>query len=63
MSPVTFRPCGWTHDASEVRAIGRFAPGGPLGYRAWSVPDAPLRTTRAEAERDYCQHMHTTRED
>jgi len=38
--------------SDAARAVGRFRPEGPLGYRAKSVPDAPLRATRAEAETD-----------
>lgn len=34
-------------------AIGRFRPQGPVGYKAPSVPDAPLRSTKAEAEADW----------
>jgi hypothetical protein len=37
-------------DAS--RAVGRFSPDGPTGYRASTAPDAPLRETRAEAVAD-----------
>jgi len=37
-------------DAS--RAVGRFQPGGPIGYRAATLPDAPLRGTREEARAD-----------
>lgn len=33
-------------------AVGRFHPAGPDGYRAASMPDAPLRATRAEAVAD-----------
>jgi hypothetical protein len=33
-------------------AVGRFDPDGPLGYRARTAPDAPLRATRAEAVAD-----------
>lgn len=36
----------------KTRAVGRFRPEGPLGYRSWSDPDAPLRGTRQEAEAD-----------
>lgn len=33
-------------------AIGRFRPEGIHGYRAATPPDAPLRSTRAEATAD-----------
>lgn len=33
-------------------AVGRFKPGGPDGYRAVTMPDAPLRATREEAIAD-----------
>lgn len=39
-------PTGWT------KAVGRFNPAGPDGYRAVHVPNAPLRATRAEALED-----------
>lgn len=32
-----------------ARAVGRFKPQGPDGYRAATMPDAPLRATREEA--------------
>lgn len=35
-----------------ARAVGRFDPDGPVGYRAKSSPDGPLRETRAEALAD-----------
>lgn len=38
--------------ADAARAVGRFRPEGPIGYRAKSVPDAPIRATRIEAETD-----------
>lgn len=38
--------------SDAARAVGRFNPDGPLGYRAATAPDAPLRATRAEAEED-----------
>jgi len=38
--------------SDAARAVGRFRPEGPLGYRAKSLPDGPLRATRAEAEAD-----------
>lgn len=33
-------------------AVGRFRRGGPLGYRARTAIDAPLRCTRVEARQD-----------
>jgi hypothetical protein len=39
--------------ADAARAVGRFQPEGPSGYRASNVEDAPLRATRAEAVADY----------
>lgn len=38
--------------ADAAVAVGRFKPDGPDGYRAKSLPDGPLRATRAEAEAD-----------
>lgn len=38
--------------ADSARAVGRFNPSGIDGYRAATLPDAPLRTTRAEATED-----------
>lgn len=38
--------------SDAARAVGRFKPDGPDGYRARSLPDGPLRATRAEAEAD-----------
>lgn len=35
-----------------ARAVGLFQPNGPLGYRAATMPDAPLRKTREEAIAD-----------
>jgi hypothetical protein len=42
--------------SDAARAIGRFRPEGPLGYRAKSLPDGPLRATRVEAEADERAH-------
>ena len=41
--------CGRVHPSDAARAISRF--GTRRGFRA-AVPDAPIRPTRAEAERD-----------
>lgn len=38
--------------ADSARAVGRFKPDGPEGYRAATAPDAPLRATRAAAIED-----------
>lgn len=46
--------CGWVHDSSTVRAIDRFNPDGPSGYRATN-PGALVRDTRDEAMRDACE--------
>lgn len=44
--------CHTRRGRPETRAVGRFDPNGPHGYRAASMPDAPLRSTREEAESD-----------
>lgn len=50
--------CNTVHPSNLARAIGRFNPNGPLGYRAaMGGPAAPLRATRAEAEQDACQQQ------
>jgi hypothetical protein len=33
-------------------ALGRFSPDGPWGYMARTLPDAPVRDTREEADAD-----------
>jgi hypothetical protein len=38
--------------SDAARAVGIFNPDGPTGYRAKSMPYAPLRATRAEAVAD-----------
>lgn len=43
--------CDYIH--SPVMAVGKFTPRGPIGYRAL-FPDAPIRSTRVEAEADEC---------
>ena len=40
---------GWRVCPDWARAVGRFNPHGPDGYRAATMPDAPLRATREEA--------------
>lgn len=45
---------GWVIPSDAVRAVDRFNPDGPTGYRAvepWAV-DAPIRATRDDARRD-----------
>lgn len=42
--------------SNAARAVGLFEPGGPTGYRALTAPAAPIRATRAEAERDELAH-------
>lgn len=44
---------GYVIPADAARAVGRFRPGRPLGYRAADMPDAPIRATRAEAVADW----------
>ena len=46
--------CNHIHAGDDARAIGRFAPGGPLGYKA-NYEGSPLRTTRKQARQDMCQ--------
>lgn len=43
--------------ADADRAVGRFRPEGPLGYRAKYSPGAPLRDSRQEAEADQRTHL------
>lgn len=38
--------------SDSARAVGRFDPDGPSGYRSATAPNAPLRATRAEAVED-----------
>jgi hypothetical protein len=42
----------FTLGSDAARAVGRFRPEGPLGYKASTMPDAPLRDTREEAVAD-----------
>ena len=44
--------CGRNHASWDVVAVGRFLPGGPVGYRARH--DSRVRPTRNEARRDVC---------
>lgn len=48
------KQCNHTHPGTDARAIGRFTPGGPLGYKA-NYEGSPLRATREEAKQDMCQ--------
>lgn len=43
---------GWIAGSDWARAVGRFKPEGVDGYRAATMPNAPLRKTRAEAVDD-----------
>ena len=54
----TCADCGRVHPSDAARAISRF--GTRRGFRA-AVPDAPIRPTRAEAERDWCEANQPTR--
>jgi hypothetical protein len=45
--------CDCIHGGMDVRAVDRFNPAGPAGFRA-DFPGAPLRDTRAEAHTDMC---------
>lgn len=43
---------GWKVSKDFARAVGMFKPEGIDGYKAATMPDAPLRTTREEAMED-----------
>ena len=47
--------CGHTHTGTDTHALRRFEPTLAHTYAA-TYPRAPERTTRAQAERDMCQH-------
>lgn len=47
---------GWKVCADWARAVGRFKPEGPDGYKAATMPDAPLRKTREEAIADEIEY-------
>ena len=53
MIPAPCPDCGATHTSTDTCAVGRFLPTGPE-FRA-RYDGAPLRATRAEAERDMCR--------
>ena len=55
--PMSEQTCtGWKVGGDWAVAVGRFNPDGPDGYRAATMPDAPLRKTRAEAVTDEVQY-------
>ena len=58
LKPVCER-CDHRHVGTDARAVGRFQPGGPIGYRA-DYPGALLRPTRELAMHDACDHRTTT---
>lgn len=45
-------PCGRIHASDAVRAVNRFNPDRPTGWRAG---DGQVRATRAEAMADVCE--------
>lgn len=45
--------------SDAARAVGRFNPTGPIGYKASTAPNAPLRATRAEAVTDERAHRES----
>lgn len=48
--------CRAVHHPMMTRAVGRFDPHSPTGYKA-EYQDAPLRGTRDEAITDMCKWM------
>lgn len=52
---MTCPACEHVHAPDMARAVERFRPSGPVGYRARS--GGPTRATRAEAEADECQRL------
>ena len=50
---------GWVLGSDAARAVGRFNPAGPDGYRAATAPNAPLRKTRKEAASDERAYLTT----
>lgn len=49
--------CG--HVGHPTAAVGRFSPGGPLGYVDAGAPTAALRGTRDQAAADVCARQAT----
>ena len=47
--------CGRTHVGTDAQAMRRFEPTLAHTFRA-TYPGAPERVTRAQAERDMCNH-------
>jgi hypothetical protein len=47
--------------SAAARAVGRFNPEGPTGYRAATAPDAPLRPSRSAARADERLHREGRR--
>lgn len=45
--------------ADAARAVDRFNPRGPAGYRSSHDSAAPVRATRAEATADYTANLET----
>lgn len=45
--------CSRVIPADAARAVGRFDPDGPIGFRAADTADAPLRDTRELAVADW----------
>lgn len=48
--------CGRIHSPNDVHAVGRFRPGGPLGYRHINQVDDGLHPTRLAAQVAACPH-------
>jgi len=53
---------GWIVGSDWARAVGRFKPEGPDGYRAATMPSAPLRKTRTEAVADELRYRMSRNE-
>lgn len=49
--------CQTIHGSDATRAVGRFEPAGPKGYK--SRLGGPLRATRAQADGDFCASVST----
>ena len=55
--PAPCERCGRTHRAvTSTYAVGRFTVSGVTGYRG-RFDGSPMRATREEAERDYCDRL------